>query len=489
MRVAVVHYHLRAGGVTRVIANAYRALSGFPVTMCTLVGDIPADSTHVPGPVRLVPELDYDADGMTPAELADKLEQTAAAELHGPPDVYHVHNHSLGKSALFTTMVFELARRGRPLLLQIHDFPEDGRPANYRLLREMLPEDDVALFGLRVYPQAPHVHYAVLNGRDQRFMAAAGVEGGRLHHLPNAVAAPGHAARWNAGRIEEECPRGRFFLYPTRAIRRKNIGEFVLWSLLGEDCDRFAVTLAPRNPEARRHYERWVATARELGLPLEFGVGNSSLTHLHRLVETATAIVTTSVAEGFGLAFLEPWLEGRPLVGRNLPEITAEMQAVGLRLDGLYESMRVPLGKLSPEDVHVRLREGLARYYREYGRIPEEADYRAAFEACLQGDFVEMGRLDELLQEKIIRNLVSDQALRKLVRPPALTPSGCCDEELVVHNQRCVMEHYGLPDYGWRLMRIYETVASSEVGEPEPLDAARLLDCFLDASRFTLLRT
>ena len=35
------------------------------------------------------------------------------------------------------------------------------------------------------------------------------------------------------------------------------------------------------------------------------------------LLASAHALVTTSVAEGFGLAFLEPWLMGRPLAGRH----------------------------------------------------------------------------------------------------------------------------------------------------------------------------
>ena len=39
---------------------------------------------------------------------------------------------------------------------------------------------------------------------------------------------------------------------------------------------------------------------------------------------SAHRLVTTSVAEGFGLAFLEPWLFGKGLLGRNLPEITVD---------------------------------------------------------------------------------------------------------------------------------------------------------------------
>ena len=135
----------------------------------------------------------------------------------------------------------------------------------------------------------------------------------------------------------------RLFLYPTRAIRRKNLGEFLLWSALGEKGDRFATTLAPTSAGDRAPYERWVRVARSLGIPIEFEMGGRTTVPFPNLLRAAHTVVTTSVAEGFGLAFLEPWLAGRPLGARDLPELTDMFKKQGLDFGNLYRRLFVPL--------------------------------------------------------------------------------------------------------------------------------------------------
>ena len=80
--------------------------------------------------------------------------------------------------------VRRLVADGRKVLLQIHDFSEDGRPANYALIRDHLenPED--------LYPIAEHLHYAVLNGRDLDVLLKAGIPSEKCHLLANPVTAP-----------------------------------------------------------------------------------------------------------------------------------------------------------------------------------------------------------------------------------------------------------------------------------------------------------
>ena len=46
------------------------------------------------------------------------------------------------------------------------------------------------------------------------------------------------------------------------------------------------------------------------------------------MVAHAKAIVSTSVAEGFGLGFLEPWIFGKGLCGRDIPEITSDFPSL-----------------------------------------------------------------------------------------------------------------------------------------------------------------
>ena len=57
------------------------------------------------------------------------------------------------------------------------------------------------------------------------------------------------------------------------------------------------------------------------------------------MVAHAEAIVSTSIAEGFGLGFLEPWTFGKGLCGRNIPEITKDFENLGINLQNLYSRL------------------------------------------------------------------------------------------------------------------------------------------------------
>ena len=112
--------------------------------------------------VSQLPTLGYDE---TPALRADSL----AEEIEGclqqagfdkSDSVVHIHNHGLGKNVSLPGAISLLAERGFRFLLQIHDFVEDLRPENYRCFRTALQGADV---GEYLYPQAPHIHYALLN--------------------------------------------------------------------------------------------------------------------------------------------------------------------------------------------------------------------------------------------------------------------------------------------------------------------------------------
>lgn len=485
-RLAIVHYHLRPGGVTRVIGHAIEALAGRDVKTAVLAGATDARELPEGTTVQEVPGLGYAEDLSEPGRdlesLLSRLKAAARAALGGPPDLWHIHNHSLGKSGVLPLAVGRLAEEGHRLLLQIHDFPEDGRPANYRALLQHVGEGQLDLLGRRLYPQAQHVHYAVLNTRDVAFLLAAGIPMDRLHFLPNAVALRGEAAAPPAGQNR------RLFLYPTRAIRRKNIGEFLLWSALGSRQDRFATTLAPTQPSDRAVYERWIEFARFLKLPVEFEAGQGGPLAFARLLQEATSVVTTSVSEGFGLAYLEPWLANRPLLGRDLPEMTHEFKRDNLDLSTLYTQLLVPLDWVGADRFRARLAEGLKRLASDYGRRVRAEDAQHAFAAACEGDRVDFGRLDEELQEIVIRRVAEERDARSEIVPARLLPDRKLDR--LIRNNRWVTESlFNLQGYATRLLEIYRHVRQSEPGPAEPMNPKKLLDLFLAPDRFFLLRS
>ncbi len=485
MRIAVVHYHLKPGGVTRIVESAAASLARKGVELCAISGEPYEGKADLK--TGVVPGLAYTQvphDGKAgaaphvpdPNSLFRELKQEAVRLLGGAPDLWHIHNHSLGKNASMPDVVFQLAQEA-PVLLQIHDFAEDGRPANYELIGAGISDWS------RLYPLGPQVHYAVLNQRDYGFLKTAGIPEGSLHLLPNPVSVP------SIQDVERQKVLGadRLIVYPTRAIRRKNVGEFLFWAALAEEGELFAATLAPANPTARPVYDRWVAFAEQQKLRAKFELADAVDLSFPEVMASADAIITTSVAEGFGMAFLEPFLFGKGLLGRDLPDITADFSQNGVSLDGLYRRLDVPLQWIGGEDeLRTRLWPALEKAYAAYGRDCTEATVCTALDAAVSEGRVDFGRLDEDLQSRAIEHLVALERPREAFAPEGLPPQG---EEQVAANREAIEEHFNLEQYGQRLMDIYQPLCQASPGPLDSLAPARVLNAFLDPARFCLLRT
>ncbi|GAK52812.1 group 1 glycosyl transferase [Candidatus Moduliflexus flocculans] len=502
VRVAIVHYHLHPGGVTRVIQQTLAALAAAnsAIRTVTLTGEPPQADMPIE-PYVVVEWLRYGTTLHAPiSRLADELRAAATQALGGRPDIWHIHNHALGKNLTLPAVVAHLAEQGERLLLHIHDFAEDGRPANYRLLQALCAP-------LPLYPQGTHVMYGVLNQRDHRFLAAAGVSEAQLRDLPNpihreAVSPPGKGKGWFVDGATstlsrtppQPLPGGeyggfeRLILYSVRGIRRKNLGEFLLWSALAESDETFALTRAPQNPAEQPRYAEWVALAEALRLPVTFDLGKQWAGTFDSLIAAASAIMTTSVAEGFGLTFLEPWLADREVVGRKLPEITAEFEQAGIDLSGLYDHLWIPLEWIGRERFEQEIRNALPPVYAAYSRVATPDDMRRAVNAAINGDMVDMGRLSETLQQDVISQATQSAAKRAEIRPARLLTEGK-QTERIRRNREIIERQFHLSGYGARLRRIYEDLAAAPITALPPLDPQRLLDQFLAPERFCLLRT
>lgn len=468
LAVVVIHYHLRSGGVTRVIERAVEAL-GDQVDLLVLTGEAPAAGdmlTPITEPFEL---LGYSEDERPDFEsVADDLRFTARSLLGRDPDVWHIHNHSLGKNSFTPKLAWHLANAGCRLLLQPHDFAEDGRPDNYRLLCNNLGET----LNSTLYPKADHVWYAPINFRDKAFLEAVGLP--NVHELPNAVTA--HAAGSNE-------QASKTIVYPARAIRRKNMGEFLLWSLLAPEGYLFQSTLAPQNPIWQGYYNDWVSFAEELQLPVEFDAGRRH--DFSELVQNSEALITTSIAEGFGLAFLEPWLEGKSLIGRKLPEITVDFEKEGIDLSSLYEALPVPLEWAGEPLFMEALERAMKNSYDAYDKEWKSEYLDQATAAMVVEGKVDFGILDEALQRNVIRHLVNHPEDRQLLSP---FPSSLTDKRI---NMNCsiVKEQYGIEAYGRRLLHLYEQLAETNPSAVASASATDLLGCFLQPCRFNLLRS
>jgi len=483
MRVALVHYHLQSGGVTRIVCHQQKALRQRGVKTVALIGKPPAVADA--GDYRVIPGLQYEADRplITPAELAAQMRAEAVAALGGPPDLWHVHNHSLGKSLVLPLALHLLADQGERFLFQIHDFAEDGRPANYRAMLATMAGGCRDSLSRLLYPQGDHIHYGVLNRRDYRYLREAGLDVDHLHLLLNPVDL-GWTGRDRAPAPADSEP---LWLYPTRAIRRKNLGEFLLWSALAPTGTRFGTTSGPENPAEQPRYRRWRQVAAELGLPVRFEMVGPGGPGFVDLLGRADVAVTTSVAEGFGMAFLEPWALGVPVFGRNLPEITPRIGGEGVELPWTYDRLEVPLEWLGRDHVAWAAREGLQRNLAAYGRCPDKDDLGRVLTAWIHEDRIDFGRLDEPLQETVLRRLVAVGGSSALLGPGEL-PTPASLRAALPENQELLRTRYSLARYGEAVEAVYRQGGAAPMTALDHLDGETLLDRFLAPERLSLLR-
>lgn len=470
--------------MTRIVSHLQQVLAQLGVTTVVLTGKAPRGP--FPGQFRVVPGLQYEADRprISARDLAAAMREAATEALGGQPDLWHCHNHSLGKSLVLPGALREMAEQGERLLLQIHDFAEDGRPGNYRAMLAGMAQGKQRELARLLYPQATHIHYAVLNQRDYTYLSQAGLAQPRLHLVGNSVALPED----KTASAPRQSRREMLWVYPTRAIRRKNLGEFFLWAALAPGPARFVTTSGPENPVEMPRYLRWKRFAAEMRLPVVLGDEGCAGLSFIEMLRQADVAMTTSIAEGFGMAFLEPWLVGTPVCGRDLPEITSGFQQVGIRLPWSYARLQVPLVWLGRERVTAAAREGLHRTLQAYGRKAslEQEERLMAGWGALDGA-VDFGCLDEPMQEEVIRHVLASPSDAR-----ALTPSSLPDPHqlgaVVASNQRLLARHFSLEQFGQTITEVYQQVAASSCSTLECLNGELLLDQFLAPEKLSLLR-
>lgn len=514
MQLAIIHYHLNRGGVTRVIENHLRGLSFLddelrPTQALLLYGgrddgwnDI-ADLSFPLSRIK-IPELDYDeisncdsisqehTDG---TQLSARIEQALEnAYCDRSSTLIHVHNHCLGKNQQLPPAVGKLAASGWRLLLQPHDFAEDFRPANYQHMHSgARSREDLQC---TLYPQGQHVHYATLNRRDLNVLQRAQFPAKRIHLLPNSVSTSVEKIDRAEARnklIELGVPVDRpYILYPVRAIRRKNLGEFLLWAAMFPRAT-FAVTLAPLNPHEEEAYRFWVALAESLKLDILFNVG--ARMSLAENYAAADAAITTSVAEGFGLVFLEATLANLPLFGRNLPGITDDFRQAGMEFPGLSTAVQIPVGRLDRDHVIRRHSELYEQLVEAYGMQTDSEEGGREGHGFDEVSF-DFGRLDRHSQQAVISQVSQDQALRSelLELNPCFQAMGAWLTAGQAHdlssNRDIIQRTYSLGVLGKYYRRICREVLESSVEVPtlDPRFGQSILEQFLRPGRLFPVR-
>lgn len=519
MNIAIVHYHLERGGVTQVIMNHLRALDvAVPEPCRVLLLHGGGDGLDVPGlELKRIDVSDCEVRGLgydtecdqreTGSSLAFRLSGALeAAGFRFADTVLHVHNPTLGKNARLPGALVSLARAGFSMLLELHDFAEDFRPQNYRHVQEAYCKRGPADVPAELYPQASHIHYAVLNGRDRAILSGAGIAKCRLHLLPNPVVMPQPSlprvqARARLCEYYDISADTKLLLYPTRSIRRKNVGEALLWSVFAGPKALLALTLPPSNPIERATYQSWRQAAQDLGLHCAFEIGDLPGLTLADNMAAADSIITTSVAEGFGMVFLEPWLAGKPLRGRNLPDITHDFVADGLQFEELYSRLWIPMAWIGLKEFRSALLDAYQQVLRLYNQpLPARVRLERMFDEQGFSDRVDFAVLNHEQQQQVLRKVRTSRSAAKRVVAlndwiePALSDETSLNAEqmrVIENNAKIVKEKYSIARCGQHLHDVYCNVLASPRTEriSPPTAGGRILSQFLDLSRFHPIRT
>ena len=463
MKIAFIHYHLKTGGVTTVLKQQIKAIQN---SCDTLVLNGSDQKSSFPVNTVFIPGLGYDRSSrikQKPHKVAELILSSIFAKFGSKCDVLNVHNPTLAKNADFLKILKELQLRNSNLFLQIHDFAEDGRPD--------------------VYFSDPYLtdsHYGVINSRDYNILLKAGLNKQGLHKIPNMV----EPFTLNNG-IEYT---DNTVLYPIRAIRRKNIGEAILLSLFFKHNERLSITLPPNSPADLKSYTGWIDFVKNKNLNVEFESGLNN--DFSRLVLSSRFLITTSISEGFGFSFIEPWCAKKIIWGRRLPDICRDFENNGIRLGHLYSKLLVPVEWIGKNNFYQRWKGCILKICRQFDYEIDKTSLDKIFPQVIENESIDFGILDEPFQKQIISHITSNRNKKKelISLNPYLATVGYVPDKqrLIDNNIKSVFSNYNIDTYREKLIEIYKKVSNNPVSHS--IDKKILLSQFIDPHQFSLLK-
>jgi hypothetical protein len=528
LNVAILHCHFQRGGVTQVVENHVAAISDRISGQIVLVSggrdDGLSEATRRRVKSIAIEDFDYDSIGPANESFQSSFPNTskslAERSLAGRGDaiaerisralqtrgltadntVLHWHNHSLGKNVAAPNVIRVLSDRDRfNVLLQIHDFAEDYRPENYARLATAMAAKHPGEVTRYSYPTSERIHYATLTTADAALLEALHLPADRLHVIPNSVtlgdaASPDRDVALAKLRAAASLPRdASWCVYPVRGIRRKNVGECLLLSHLMPADLYLGVTLPPVTPIEAKSYQRWRVLGGEYAPRVIFDAGTFPTVSFRENLAASRFIVSTSVAEGFGMAFLEPWLAHRPVIARRLHNVVDDFVQSGVQLDRFYDAIWIPE---SPAWIGEACSESAAAFESAWQTLLQAFRPTGPVQTVHQTDKIDFAALTPSRQIEVITRVARDDGFAKEVhqanedlvrwfREPAASES-------VEHNAEQIRSSYSLAATATQLTEIYTSLRSDPGGAvkaPVPLEAESLVDMICRSRPFFPCRT
>ncbi len=363
MKLLIVHYHLRPGGIRRVVELAtphiVRAFGDVSCSVTLAVGEAPDAAwckvfEKVCGGTAIgyfiEPAFGYFSEqDLAPAALRRSI-RNALNRLFGAATadntVVWAHNLGLARNLILTQELTGICEaRGLPFLAHHHDWWFDNRwqrwPEARRVGFQSLDAVAKTIFG------STRARHVAINHADAAILKRH--IPGRITWLPN-LNEPGpppprarvcFAREWLHHQLGHDAP---VWLLPCRLLRRKNIAEALLLTRWLRPEAWLVTTGGSSSVEEHAYFEKLNAAAHRHRWRLRLGVLAGDETRkptVAELLAASEAVLLTSIQEGFGLPYLEAAGARRPLIARALPNIAPDLARFGFCFPQYYEEILV----------------------------------------------------------------------------------------------------------------------------------------------------
>ncbi|MFT4304344.1 MAG: HAD-IIB family hydrolase [Candidatus Woesearchaeota archaeon] len=376
-----LHYHMKSGGVKIVIENLMKAFDLYSKNKFSLIEageqfDYSPKSkiNHIK-----IPEIDYIDKKFSSYEklliyskkIAKKIEKYLNLK---NKCVLHVHNPNLFKNSFLSKSLEILANDNDNLLLivQVHDFAEDNRQAQLKLMQTCTGKIDKNLAANLAYPLADNIIYFTINSRDKRLLKKIGIPHERIFLFPNAVNTEFFNVKTKSNGLKRLLStyaqkngynfseKRKILLYPVKIIQRKNVIEAILLlNILNSIKDEYQllITLDASSKYDIKYSDVIKDYVKKNNLPVTIGFGFKIISSneirsydstgkiteylLPDLMSISEAIISTSMLEGFGFAFIEGWIANKKIIGRRIDFIIEDFEKKGIKFPGMYDKIMI----------------------------------------------------------------------------------------------------------------------------------------------------
>jgi len=364
LKLVIVHYHLRPGGIRRVIELAtphlVRRFNGAVeqvVIACGEANDRQWNTRFLkllagtPAEIFVDPAFNYLSEQKRSAAAVSRRVRAVLAGIFALASadrcLVWAHNLGIGRNLLLTRELTRVcARRAIPLVAHHHDWWFDNRWPRWREMRRA-GFRTLRAVARTIFPAASEVRHVAINQVDasvlRRHLANRAGWLPNLIDPPRALTAPRirHAKDWLKRQLADDAP---VWLAPCRLLRRKNIAEALLLTRWLRPEAWLVTTGGVSSANEQAYANRLEAAVEQQGWRLRLGLlrGNDSgQPEVDDLLTACEVVLLTSIQEGFGLATLEAAAARRPLIARALPNVAPDLRRFGFRFPQCYPELLI----------------------------------------------------------------------------------------------------------------------------------------------------